>query len=72
MEIKTVICDLHNPVLFDAEVNELLAAGWILKKRHTLGSGQPRKGSPVHYYPVLIAELVRFPKSGGARQEEGE
>lgn len=53
MEIKTVRDRLDNADAFDAEVNQALAEGWILKKRYI---SDPKTDGG---YRMLVAELVK-------------
>lgn len=53
MEIKTIKYRLDYAEIFDREVNEALADGWILDKRYL---STPYRSDA---YPMLIAEMVK-------------
>ena len=57
MQIKTIKKRLDYSDIFDAEVNEALVEGWILKKRYILNGGPLNATS--YLYNMLVAELEK-------------
>lgn len=57
MQIKTIKRRLDNANIFDAEVNEALAAGWTLRKRYYISGCRLTDTS--YSYTMLVAELEK-------------
>jgi hypothetical protein len=59
-QIKTLIRRIEQAAQFDAEINQLLAEGWTLKKQEVLKlPGEPSEAFNVPGVPALYAELTR-------------
>ena len=60
-QIKTVTCPYERAEWFDSSVNELLADGWILKKRDIMSvPGVLSEAFNAPVVQMLYAELERY------------
>ena len=57
MQIKTISKRLDYVRVFDEEVNEALAEGWILKNRYVVPGGQLT--GDIYAHRMLVAEMVK-------------
>lgn len=62
MKIKTVIHD--NPGMFDAQVNELLAEGYMLGERSIIKAGPAGLEQTYHYAQLVLLDPVPEPEQG--------
>ena len=59
-EIRTVITAVNEPLRYDAIVNQLLNAGWVLTKRAIISvEGEPNEVGSCAIIQGLYAELER-------------
>lgn len=60
-EIKTVICPINCATEYDRKVNNLIANGWVLKKRTTISTqGETSEAFNMPIIQALYAELERY------------